>query len=378
MSRRSTRLEEKRRTTGVDPYEVIIQQLGYEENLDGEPKLYESDSVSSDDEIFRRPKKRSKQSNEDQGAKGTKDKSASQRIRGRRGILQKVKEMPLDILFETFSYLEPLDILHLARTSHDLRDLLMSRSSSSVWRNARRNIVGIPPLPFDMDEPQYANLAFDSYCHICMQPRCENILWQFRTRCCRNCITTSLVSVSDLVGVWRTTYARTFSVFELVKDYVPYMSVTPWQGPWGGEDRVYYPPVVKRFRREFKAIEKDQEKLDAWVKEKREQYKGLMEHVEQCSSWSKSRHEERKAEFEEVRRRRKEQIVKKLSDIGWAGELQHIPDLVFSQHKLVHQAKELTEKGWKSISGPLLAYLAEHKESRLDNQQITQTSPVPE
>ncbi|THU96057.1 hypothetical protein K435DRAFT_109846 [Dendrothele bispora CBS 962.96] len=91
-----------------------------------------------------------------------------------------------------------------------------------------------------------------------MQPRCDNILWQFRIRCCRNCLTTALLSASDLVGVWRTTYARTFSVFELVKDYVPYMSVTPnWRGPWRGEDKAYYPPVVRKFRREFKKVEKD-------------------------------------------------------------------------------------------------------------------------
>jgi hypothetical protein len=68
-----------------------------------------------------------------------------------------------------------LDILHLSRTSHELRDLLMARSSASVWRNARRNIVGLPPLPFDLDEPQYANLAFDSYCHVCRPPLIHRI-----------------------------------------------------------------------------------------------------------------------------------------------------------------------------------------------------------
>jgi hypothetical protein len=101
MSRRSSRLEEKKRATGVDPYDAIIQQLGLQETLDGEPVEYESDSVNSDEEIDRRPRKRSKRV-ESYGSQGAKDKAVSpiQRVRGRRGILQKVQEMPLDILFE--------------------------------------------------------------------------------------------------------------------------------------------------------------------------------------------------------------------------------------------------------------------------------------
>ncbi|KAK7452737.1 hypothetical protein VKT23_012138 [Stygiomarasmius scandens] len=361
MSRRSSRIEE-RRTTGVDIYDAITRQLGVQETLDGEPQIDDDDSCSSDEDMQeRRPRKRVKR---DEDVK----EERPQKLRGKRGVLQKVKDMPLDVLFEIFSYLEPLDILHLARTSYELRDLLMDRTSASVWRAARCNINGLPPLPFDLDEPQYASLCFDNYCHVCMQPRCEQILWQFRIRCCKNCIKTALVSASDLVGVWRTTYARTFSVFELVKDYVPYMSVTPWRGPWRGEDKVYYPPVVRKFRREFKKVEKDSIQLDAWVREKKEQYHLLMEHVEQCTQWCKSRHEERKAELDLVRRRRKEEIIKRLKDLGWSDELEHVPDAEFSSHKLVHQSKDLTEKGWKSISGPLVAYLAAHQQSRLEEE----------
>ncbi|THU96056.1 hypothetical protein K435DRAFT_665199 [Dendrothele bispora CBS 962.96] len=163
MSRRSSRIEERRRNTGVDIYDAIIQQLGIQETLDGELKVDEDDDSTSSDEDTqdRRPIKRLKRSE-----KAGKEEKL-QRVRGKRGILQKVKEMPLDILFEIFSYLEPLDILQLSRTSYELRDLLMHRSSASVWRAARSNVVGLPPLPFDLDEPQYANLAFDSYCHVC-------------------------------------------------------------------------------------------------------------------------------------------------------------------------------------------------------------------
>ncbi|KAF9468003.1 hypothetical protein BDZ94DRAFT_1133081, partial [Collybia nuda] len=74
--------------------------------------------------------------------------------------------MPLDILFEIFGHLHPLDVLHLARTSRGLRTILMSRSSLSVWVSAFSNVRGLPFCPSDMSEPQYANLAFDEHCHV--------------------------------------------------------------------------------------------------------------------------------------------------------------------------------------------------------------------
>ncbi|SJL13368.1 uncharacterized protein ARMOST_16810 [Armillaria ostoyae] len=75
-----------------------------------------------------------------------------------RGLLQKVAETPLDVLFEIFSNLEPLDLLRLSRTTKDLRALLLRRSSSFVWKRARENVDGLPPLPEDLSEP---NFTFD-------------------------------------------------------------------------------------------------------------------------------------------------------------------------------------------------------------------------
>lgn len=42
----------------------------------------------------------------------------------------------------------------------------MRRSATSVWKDARANIEGLPDLPADLTEPQYASLAFDPFCHV--------------------------------------------------------------------------------------------------------------------------------------------------------------------------------------------------------------------
>lgn len=42
----------------------------------------------------------------------------------------------------------------------------MQKSSEFVWRAARENIEDLPELPPDLNEPQYASLIFDSFCHV--------------------------------------------------------------------------------------------------------------------------------------------------------------------------------------------------------------------
>ncbi|KAJ4491661.1 hypothetical protein C8R41DRAFT_766211, partial [Lentinula lateritia] len=86
-------------------------------------------------------------------------------------------------------YLDPGDLLRLARTSKDLRGMLMSKSSEAIWCAARANVEGLPPRPDDLNEPQYARLLYDAYCYICNHKgRCENVLWNFRARVCKNCV----------------------------------------------------------------------------------------------------------------------------------------------------------------------------------------------
>jgi hypothetical protein len=112
-------------------------------------------------------------------------------VKGIQGVLEVVKGMPLDILFEVstlpiscscqplefhqlmyfqiFSHLDPIDLVTLTQTSKELRAMLTSRSSTSVWKAARANIVpAMPDCPDDLSEPQYAVLMFGKGCHVCI------------------------------------------------------------------------------------------------------------------------------------------------------------------------------------------------------------------
>lgn len=136
-----------------------------------------------------RAKKKDTKSYQVPNAKGN---TRSRAVRGTKGILQELPKLPLDIVYEVYivsvlhfisrfdmlhtnqilSRCSPLDLLRLARTTKAFRALLMSRSSIVIWRSARQlssdiQVIGMPECPPFLSEPAYANLAFDSYCHVC-------------------------------------------------------------------------------------------------------------------------------------------------------------------------------------------------------------------
>lgn len=72
----------------------------------------------------------------------------------------------LTVMPQIFSLMHPRDLLNLARTSKPLRALLMSRQSAPFWKAARQLVEGLPDCPPYLSEPEYANLAFFSHCHV--------------------------------------------------------------------------------------------------------------------------------------------------------------------------------------------------------------------
>lgn len=55
------------------------------------------------------------------------------RIKGRRGHLKFMTEIPLDTLHEIFRKLDPVDLLHLSRASKTLRTIVMEKSARYIW-----------------------------------------------------------------------------------------------------------------------------------------------------------------------------------------------------------------------------------------------------
>ncbi|KAG6828886.1 hypothetical protein H0H92_006442 [Tricholoma furcatifolium] len=100
------------------------------------------------------------------------------RIRGTRGKLRLITEMPLDILYETFSHLEPADLLHLCRAKKSLRSVLLNPQANSVWKASFDNMEDPPPgLLEDMSYPTYALLLFSTACHNGTTENCHTYVY---------------------------------------------------------------------------------------------------------------------------------------------------------------------------------------------------------
>ncbi|KAJ3739935.1 hypothetical protein DFH05DRAFT_1529814 [Lentinula detonsa] len=234
--------------------------------------------------------------------------------RSSRGRLENILKIPLDVMLEIYGYLEPLDILRLSRTSKDLRAFLMIRSNAIVWRTARSNVPDLPPLPFDLSEPQ--------------------------------------------------SYASTFIVFKEIAQYIPYVNVVPWKGPWDGEDKVYFPPSVRSLRHEYRRVRKGEMELEDWVMQKKIAYEEIMKHTAACSDWQISSKNKRSEELKHTRSRRKITIYDKLRALGWGNELDRLEaegSSLLSAHRAVRQTKDLTDKAWNKMRPQLIKLLEDQR-----------------
>jgi hypothetical protein len=63
----------------------------------------------------------------------TQARTKCKKVKGKRGRLKLMTEIPMDILLEIFSHLQPVDVLHLSRVSKRLRDLLTSSNIRYIW-----------------------------------------------------------------------------------------------------------------------------------------------------------------------------------------------------------------------------------------------------
>ncbi|KAK0466144.1 uncharacterized protein EV420DRAFT_1743970 [Desarmillaria tabescens] len=239
-----------------------------------------------------------------------------------RGFLERVSKTPLDI----FSNLDLLDLLQLSRTTKDLRAVLLRRSATFVWKRARQNIEGLPPLPDDLSEPKYAYLAFDNHCTNCLR-HTTHVQWESRTK-----------------------YLYT---------------------------RYYYEPAINALREESKSL-RDQA-LDSWVSSKRAAYRTLQSNARICNNWftsttSAPRGSQRnytfasivlQTHFEHFR------VIERLTALGWGEEVQRC-ELKYElrNHKLVWQPRLLTERAWSAMSDTLISLAEEHKANRVKRDMV--------
>ncbi|KAJ3527621.1 hypothetical protein NMY22_g9722 [Coprinellus aureogranulatus] len=256
---------------------------------------------------------------------GQKDNSRpSKRARGKRGFLQQVADMPLELLLEIFSNMHPMDLLNLARCTKALRAILMQRSSKDVWKSALASVVDLPPRPEDLTEPQWVDLLFGRNCHVCERTTAahtQTYAWEGRIRGCFECV----------VGKFNVQWG--------VKEV---LEVTPSLDIGSKSHRGY--KGIHYLEPAYKELTEAYERLSGksalrWVKEKQAAKTALAGHARLCELWLKRT---RSARVVEVNRELVQQkaatsggllvskaILKKdITDRVWGGSLAAFTELM--------------------------------------------------
>ncbi|KDR80012.1 hypothetical protein GALMADRAFT_242213 [Galerina marginata CBS 339.88] len=240
----------------------------------------------------------------------------AKKVRGKRGILKQLIEMPLDLLFEIFGRLEPLDLLHLTRTTKDLRALLMNRSSTSIWKQSRSNIPGMPDCPSDLSEAQYAHFMFGKSCHFCHRNLSNlRIVCSARLRTCTKCLEEKF---TEKYFDWL--HRRDFPM--QLAEFVPAIFISKRSGPSTRQREMAYDAVDDRWAEEYKRA---QDK-DKWLKEKIEERKVIARHASACELWFEQMEDIREREKASILAGRKAIVVERLKKLGWEDELSRMSE----------------------------------------------------
>ncbi|KAJ7745010.1 hypothetical protein DFH07DRAFT_834194 [Mycena maculata] len=234
--------------------------------------------------------------------------------------------LPLDILFEIFSLVHPLDLVYLTRTTKPFRRFLLNRANVAIWRAAFANSAnegGPPGCPTYMCEPAWARVAFEKACHVCFvnlrdDPNLDSVWWEFGTRYCGDCMR-SQVSQRISVKVKRLDPRRNW---EAVFPRVPRSTYV----------KSYYYLLADQHKvlDAYTKTENDEERA-ALFQTCRERTNLIMEHSKLCREWAakqienrrkeaENRREEKEEKQEAKQRSRLQAIVAKLTALGWSDE----------------------------------------------------------
>ncbi|KAJ7459070.1 hypothetical protein B0H11DRAFT_178141 [Mycena galericulata] len=268
----------------------------------------------------------------------------------KKGSLQKLLDISLDVLFEIFGNLQPLDVLRLSRTSKEFRDLLMRRSSITIWKSSLNNVPGLPPCPQWMTEPQWVSLVFDPTCQVC-QKIARKVDWGLFIRICGKCAKTHVSS--SLPRLRDPDMIRFVELVPTRPDFTkPYKTV-------------YFCEEIGRVRASYNAL-KDREEKKKFVEERKELVKSLKELSKSCEAWSQGIADNRSTELADLRENRFNAITAKLTALGWGVELDNIlPMDSLHSHKLVKQPHVLTDRTWSTIEPEMVRYMEQMKAKRL-------------
>ncbi|KAG9042236.1 hypothetical protein FS837_011110 [Tulasnella sp. UAMH 9824] len=283
--------------------------------------------------------------------------------------------LPLDLIYEIFGHLHPLDLLQVARTSRLLRSHLMSKRSISVWKTAREAVLpSVPDCPKDQSEPQWAMLLFTHDCTICGTPRIQKVDWNLRLRGCEMCFKAHII------------YSRTATkTYPEIEDLDTVLEVLPWTnvGGWAhghSSSRKFYfskhiikmAQIVDDFQLRVDAgVKGARAEFDEWIEKKKAEATEQAESGKELKQWAQEAARTRNVTNEQLKKQRKEAIIAKLVELGHdPRDVQNAANTRRSSaSNIFDSTTQLSDAAWKRIKAKAEMLAETEKQARLDIEQ---------
>ncbi|KAL1947342.1 hypothetical protein VTO73DRAFT_14303 [Trametes versicolor] len=286
------------------------------------------------------------------------------------GKLMEIFNMPLDVFFEVTSHLKPVDILQLARTSKELRRMLLSRSARSIWIAARKNVIPrMPDCPEHMNEAQYAHLIFERVCGACGVNQSVNVDYAIPGRFCGPCWKTNARNGGKLAR--KAGLAKKPEVFNLLPKahIVAYQyKIDPITVVDQESRNAYYEPEFVAIAKQYKELIKggDQKALQQFVDERKADTIRRFNFNLAIGEWEKALSEEQSKEKEGVQQERVAAIEGNLRELGYEPSEYPGPAVDYGFYSMLHQPRKLTPRIWNTIRPRLVEILDMLREERAE------------
>ncbi|TDL24368.1 hypothetical protein BD410DRAFT_118974 [Rickenella mellea] len=277
------------------------------------------------------------------------------------GKLALLMTMPTDIFCEIASYMAPLDILNLSRTSKSLRCLLMSKRSRQIWRAAQHNL-GLPDCPPDICEPQYAKLVFERLCHVCGAPGTQKADFAMRIRLCKGCMSLNAGQGFTFTKPYGKEVMRDTRIYKLAPFYQSARN-TPIKEDYLKFQRFYKPDFEEALER-YLMLAPDSAAQDKFVAERVMVVEEVVKHAVEIENWLEKNSQEKNDAKEAILIRRQDSIVANLMELGYSRD--KILELGHQCHQIFEQPRDLTDRIWTGIRPKLEAALLLNRQRELE------------
>ncbi|GAA6048992.1 F-box domain contaning protein [Rhodotorula toruloides] len=106
--------------------------------------------------------------------------------------------LPLDMVVQICSFLDPETVLALAQTSKTIRSTLFRKAAAPVWTAARRN-AGVDDLTGELPEPRVAFLLQGKVCQVCGSSTSNSFpRFDLQVRACYPCLEANVFPASAI------------------------------------------------------------------------------------------------------------------------------------------------------------------------------------